>query len=146
MLQHDLTRELPVAGPFDLVWSYGVLHHTGDTYGAFRNVARLVKPGGRIFMMLYGEPDGSDLGTYSYYAEVEALRRQTVGNELRRAFRLPEGEEGRGGRRLVRRRLARHQRHLLFYEIHSWLGYHGFVDIRRTIEHPNHHVTATRAA
>ncbi len=46
VLQHDLTRELPVAGPFDLVWSYGVLHHTGDTYGAFRNVARLVKPGG----------------------------------------------------------------------------------------------------
>src|SRR5215210_3597410 len=29
--QHDLLQPLPFAGEFDLVWCYGVAHHTGNT-------------------------------------------------------------------------------------------------------------------
>ena len=38
---------------FDYVFSNGVLHHTADPYGAFKNIVRLVKPGGFITIGLY---------------------------------------------------------------------------------------------
>ncbi len=37
----------------DHVYSFGVLHHTPDMFGAFQEVARIVKPGGTVTMMLY---------------------------------------------------------------------------------------------
>lgn len=57
-IRANLLDALPFpASSFDMVWSYGVLHHTGNTYGAFMNIAPLVKSGGALFLMLYGEPD-----------------------------------------------------------------------------------------
>ena len=38
---------------FDVVYSFGVLHHTPDTPRAVREVARVLKPGGEIVIMLY---------------------------------------------------------------------------------------------
>jgi len=38
---------------FDVVLCLGVLHHTGDAYAAFKNVLRLLKPGGYIAVGLY---------------------------------------------------------------------------------------------
>jgi SAM-dependent methyltransferase len=38
---------------FDLVFSIGVLHHTPDPRRAFREIARKVKPGGRLAVWLY---------------------------------------------------------------------------------------------
>ena len=53
ILQADLTR-LPLAeGTFDLAFSIGVLHHGPDPRGAFAEVARRVKPGGRLAVWLY---------------------------------------------------------------------------------------------
>ena len=40
-------------GSFDTVISIGVLHHTGDTYGAIRALLPLVRPGGHLFVQLY---------------------------------------------------------------------------------------------
>lgn len=39
---------------FDLVWSMGVLHHTPDPKKGFDALAKLVKPGGKLFVWLYG--------------------------------------------------------------------------------------------
>jgi len=39
--------------PADVVYSWGVLHHTGDMYGAIRNAAALVKRGGRFAIAIY---------------------------------------------------------------------------------------------
>ncbi len=42
-------------GTFDMVYSWGVLHHTGAMYQAFDNVCHLVKPGGLLFISIYND-------------------------------------------------------------------------------------------
>ena len=38
---------------FDVVYSFGVLHHTPDTAGAIEEIRRVLKPGGKASIMLY---------------------------------------------------------------------------------------------
>jgi SAM-dependent methyltransferase len=40
-------------GSFDLVYSWGVLHHSPDTAKAFREVGRVLRPGGVARIMIY---------------------------------------------------------------------------------------------
>lgn len=42
-------------GPFDIVYSWGVLHHTGDLWRALDVTARAVAPGGRLFVSVYND-------------------------------------------------------------------------------------------
>jgi 2-polyprenyl-6-hydroxyphenyl methylase/3-demethylubiquinone-9 3-methyltransferase len=42
-------------GTFDVVYSWGVLHHTGDMWRAIGNVDGLVAPGGRLFISIYND-------------------------------------------------------------------------------------------
>ncbi len=39
---------------FDLVWSAGVIHHTPDPKRGFDALARTVKPGGKLYVWVYG--------------------------------------------------------------------------------------------
>ena len=41
---------------FDLVYSWGVLHHTPDTERAFAEVCRVLRPGGQARLMIYHRP------------------------------------------------------------------------------------------
>jgi SAM-dependent methyltransferase len=41
-------------GFFDVAWSSGVIHHTPDAAKAFASIARTVRPGGRMFVSVYG--------------------------------------------------------------------------------------------
>jgi SAM-dependent methyltransferase len=64
---HELTRDLPhvsvirgdllrlpfAPGTFDQIYSLGVIDHTPDPGAAFRSLARLLKPGGRIAIWVY---------------------------------------------------------------------------------------------
>lgn len=50
ILDSVFVSQLPVG---DVVYSWGVLHHTGDMYSALRNVARLVAPNGMLCLAIY---------------------------------------------------------------------------------------------
>ncbi len=42
-------------GQWDIVYSWGVLHHTGNMWQALANVSTLVKPGGNLFISIYND-------------------------------------------------------------------------------------------
>jgi 2-polyprenyl-6-hydroxyphenyl methylase/3-demethylubiquinone-9 3-methyltransferase len=42
-------------GQFDIVYSWGVLHHTGDMWKALENVVQTVRPGGALFIAIYND-------------------------------------------------------------------------------------------
>lgn len=46
-------------GTFNVVYSWGVLHHTGDMWRALGNVVKLVEPGGQLFVALYNDQGGA---------------------------------------------------------------------------------------
>jgi 2-polyprenyl-3-methyl-5-hydroxy-6-metoxy-1,4-benzoquinol methylase len=47
-------EQLPFAGSyFDFVWSWGVIHHSPNTIQYTREIARVLKPGGGLGIMLY---------------------------------------------------------------------------------------------
>jgi 2-polyprenyl-6-hydroxyphenyl methylase/3-demethylubiquinone-9 3-methyltransferase len=51
----------------DVVYSWGVLHHTGDMYTAIRNVARLVAPGGLLCIAIYNRVTGRFLDSRRWW-------------------------------------------------------------------------------
>lgn len=50
ILDADFVRSLPLG---EVVYSWGVLHHTGDMYTAIRNAASVVEPGGLLAIAIY---------------------------------------------------------------------------------------------
>lgn len=46
-------------GQFDVVYSWGVLHHTGDMWLALRNADGSVAEGGKLFIALYNDQGGA---------------------------------------------------------------------------------------
>ncbi len=51
-LDADFLRRL---GTFDIVYSWGVLHHTGDMWGAFELAPLCVAPGGTLAIAIYND-------------------------------------------------------------------------------------------
>jgi len=76
-LDADYLRSL---GTFDVVYSWGVLHHTGQMWRALDNVQGSVEPGGKLFIAIY-----NDMGSQSTRWRLA----KQVYNQLPRPFRLP---------------------------------------------------------
>lgn len=63
----------------DIVYSWGVLHHTGDLWRAVRNAAGLVKEGGLFYIALYERTEQSE-----YWVDVK--KRYNRSSSLRKKF------------------------------------------------------------
>ena len=128
---------------FDLVFCFGVVHHTGNTYLAIRNAAIKVRLGGRLFLMVYGLPRTvEDMKALNNY---EALREELY--ELSLEERAQE----------LLRRFGPDLAHayfdavspqindlLSFHEIRQLLHRLGFENVRLTVDSRNHHLVADR--
>jgi hypothetical protein len=59
-------------GEFDIVYSWGVLHHTGNMYKAFDNIINLIKSGGFFYLAIYNKNDKFKLeGTSNFWLKVK---------------------------------------------------------------------------
>jgi SAM-dependent methyltransferase len=62
VLQGSILDENFITGlePADIVYSWGVLHHTGDLWRAVRNAATLIRKGGIFYIAIYEKTSHSD--------------------------------------------------------------------------------------
>ena len=93
---------LPFAeGTFDLVYSWGVAHHSPDTAAVFREIARILRPGGVARIAIYHYPSW---GSFLIWARAALLQgrlfesvRSVVANNLEspgtKLFTLREARE-----------------------------------------------------
>ena len=54
VLDYQGLQKLYQENNFDVVWCWGVLHHTGNPELGFKNLTKFVKPGGMIHLYIYG--------------------------------------------------------------------------------------------
>ena len=76
-LDADYMRSL---GEFDIVYSWGVLHHTGEMWKALENAYVPVIPGGKLFLAIYNDT-GSQSGRWKWIKKTY--------NRLPRLMKIP---------------------------------------------------------
>jgi 2-polyprenyl-3-methyl-5-hydroxy-6-metoxy-1,4-benzoquinol methylase len=147
VLQHNILEPLNLKTPFDLVWSYGVLHHTGNTFRGFLNLHPLVAPDGYFFLMLYGEPRMGEYGDFLAVNHYERLRRLTqnldYADKINALKTDPIVDDVHGWFDAVSPCI---NDLYSFEEIEEWLQRAGFTHVRRTVDGKNHHVVAQKTA
>lgn len=128
---------------YDLVWCFGVAHHTENLLKAMATVASRVKEDGWLFMMLYGYPETA--GAFAVKASYEQWRQ--------RLLHLPFEEKAA----VLSKTFPRDEVHgyfdavsplineLVTWEwIQAFLQEQGFGEFKRTLDHANHHFVARR--
>ncbi len=77
VLDRDFLSSL---GTFDVVYSWGVLHHTGNMWRSFDNVISLLKPGGCLYLSIYNNNEKYRLeGTSEFWRRGKKLYNRAPG-------------------------------------------------------------------
>lgn len=88
ILRWDISEPLPVAEPFDVVVCRASIHHTRDPFATFRNLVKVLKPGGRIAISAYARKgnlrEAVDDGVRSAVAGMAPADAMAVGLEFAR--------------------------------------------------------------
>ena len=79
VLQADAERLPFDSNSFDLVWSWGVIHHTPRTESAITEIHRVLKPGGEARLMVYHR------NSIFYWINVMLIRGVLMGGLLKRS-------------------------------------------------------------
>jgi 2-polyprenyl-3-methyl-5-hydroxy-6-metoxy-1,4-benzoquinol methylase len=106
-------------GTFDVVYSWGVLHHTGDLRLALENIVKCVGPAGTLFIALYNDQGW----TSGYWALIK--RQYNRHRWLRPLLFLLHAPYLLAGRFMVRAltgRLREARGMSLWYDAIDWLG------------------------
>ncbi len=86
---------------FDLVWSWGVIHHSSNTQQILREIARVLRPGGEAIVMVYhrspwkyyimdGFIKGIFLGEYFKSKSLHKVSQQQTDGAIARYYTIPE--------------------------------------------------------
>lgn len=118
-------------GRFDVVYSWGVLHHTGDMNRAIAAAARMVRPGGHFAVALYGKTRycGAWKRIKRWYVKATPERRAAAERLYVRLF---------GAYLLLRgKRLSTHIRNYrnkrgmdFMHDVRDWIGGYPYESIR----------------
>lgn len=116
-------------GTFDVVYSWGVLHHTGDMWRGIRNAMKAVNPGGALVLALYNRVEGS-LGTLSSDSWRVIKKTYVEGSPLRQRAMLGAYTAWRMGVAVSHRQHPLHEMRSYdpsrgmnwFHDARDWLG------------------------
>ena len=93
IVSDDDVRSLPKA---DVVYSWGVLHHTGAMWQGITNAASLVKPGGLLYLMLYRDAVLAPVWKRVKWCYVKSPSPESTSHE-KRIRRHPDSRDARKG-------------------------------------------------
>ncbi len=110
-------------GQFDVVYSWGVLHHTGAMWQALGNVVPLVAGGGRLFIAIYNDQSWVS----RYWTGVKRLYNSGSAGKLPMiGLHLPYLFGARYAVRLLSGRLRVERGMSIWYDMLDWLGGYPF--------------------
>lgn len=110
---------LETLGQFDVVYSWGVLHHTGQMLKAFANVVPMVASGGKLFIAIYN--DQGFISRYWHYVKL-LYNSSAFAKLLMIVVHAPYLIGLRWVVRLLAGRLALPRGMSLWYDMLDWLG------------------------
>jgi 2-polyprenyl-3-methyl-5-hydroxy-6-metoxy-1,4-benzoquinol methylase len=109
-------------GTHDVVYSWGVLHHTGDMWRAIETAAKLVKPGGQFALAIYSATALDPVWKVEkrIYSKGSRALQWTMRQAFTAALFSAQLLRGRNPVSLVTRARARGMN--FSHDVHDWLG------------------------
>ena len=130
---------------FDMVWCFGVPHHTENPLLVLNHIVRCVAPGGYIFVMLYAFPESTD--AFFEQANYEEWRQRMLHLDNRQKMEILINNFPEKQVHGYFDALSPTINDLFTYEwMKAFLRTNGFDDFHRYSNSPNHYVTARKSA